>query len=133
MNIIPRSLMEQLKDKDEFLDYTDKDLDRLYLLGQLVGQDRLTQLYAMVDEGKKIRGFLWLSIDPVTLNLWVTLLVIEKGYQNYKRNIENVFQFSKKIKDTLGLKKLKAMSGTPKALQRITGAKPSKLTVVEVV
>ena len=65
-NLIPQDLLLQLKG-DEFLNYNEKDLERLYLYGQIVAQDKLTQIYALVDEGKKIRGVLWLSIDPITL------------------------------------------------------------------
>ncbi len=131
MNLIPRSLFQQLK-KGDFEGYSDKDLDRLYLYGQLVGQDRLTQIYAMVDEEKKIRGVLWLSIDPITLVLYVTLCVIDPGFQNYKKNITEVVNFCRKIRQQLGLKKVRAFTKNPNVYTKLFGAKKSKLTCVEV-
>ncbi len=131
-NLIPRDLMLQLKTK-EFLGYTEEDLDRLYLFGQLVAQDKFSQIYALVDDEKKIRGVLWLSIDVIMKHLWVTLLVIDKSCQNYKKNMREVFEFSKKIKESLKLKKLRAQTHNPKAYERLFGAKRSKLTTMEVI
>jgi len=130
-NLIPQDLLLQLKG-DEFLNYNEKDLERLYLYGQIVAQDKLTQIYALVDEGKKIRGVLWLSIDPITLWMYITLLVIDKSFQNYKENVKAIYEFCKKIKQRLGLRGLRALTKTPKAFCKMFGAKRSKLTLVEV-
>jgi len=130
-NLIPQDLLLQLKG-DEFLNYNEKDLERLYLYGQIVAQDKLTQIYALVDEGKKIRGVLWLSIDPITLWMYITLLVIDKSFQNYKKNVKAIYEFCKKIKQGLGLRGLRALTKTPKVLCKMFGAKRSKLTLVEV-
>jgi hypothetical protein len=130
-NLIPKSIFKELSRRD-FLSYDDKDLERLYLYGQLVAQDKLTQVYAMVDDDKVIRGVLWLSIDPIILWLYVVLCVVDKKFQNYKKNITRIVGFSRKIQKDLGLKGVRALTPTPGAYIKMFGAKKSKLTVVEV-
>ncbi len=130
-NLIPKSIFKELSKRD-FLNYDDKDLERLYLFGQLVAQDKLTQVYAMIDEDKIIRGVLWVSIDPIILWLYVVLCVIDKSFQNYKKNITKVFEFCRKIQKDIGLKGVRALTPTPGAYIKMFGAKRSKLTMVEV-
>jgi len=130
-NIIPEEIFRQLK-KGDFYDYNEKDLERLYALGQFIGQDQTNFIYALVNKEKKIKGVLWLAVDLVTLHLWITLLIIDKEYQKYKANMQELYQFIKGIQKQYGLKKIRALVRAPRTFEKLFGAKKSKSILMEV-
>ena len=76
-NLIPRELFEQVKKKDP-----DIIVDNLYKFGPQQLLSNLNFIYVMVDGKSKIKGILWAGVNDFTNNLEVSILSVDKEYQN---------------------------------------------------
>lgn len=89
--LIPRDLVENVKGRtftvDQFYEYQTKQVGNPYNF-----------LYAMVDENKKIHGYLWAETNLLDSSLFVNTFSINKEHWGKGEAIEKVCEFLKVLK-----------------------------------
>ena len=94
--IIPVELIENVKGRtftpDQFYEYQESQVDNSY-----------NYLYALIDESKKIQGYLWAEINMLDDSLFVNTFSINKDYWGKGKAIPTVIEFLKDLQ-----KKVKA-------------------------
>ncbi len=73
-SLIPRYLVDQVKDKD----WT---TDRFYELAEMILGSPFTLLGVFADKEHTVKGFLWATINPLSMCIHVQVLSIDKEYQ----------------------------------------------------
>ncbi len=95
---IPPYLFEQVKGADF-------KIERIYQFGPLVLMNPLTFFYALADkETEKIKGILWLSVNPFEEIFYVQMLSVNKEYQNNGDVLKETLGFIRSIPDYKTLK-----------------------------
>ena len=74
-DLIPRYLIDQAKDKD----FT---TERFYAIAPLLVANRFNIVGLFVDNNKNVKGFLWVTINILSEQLYVSVISIDKEYQN---------------------------------------------------
>lgn len=121
---IPRYLFEQVKS-------VDFKIDRLYQFAPLALANPLTFFYVLADkESEKIKGVLWAEVSPLTENLIVHTLSIDKEYQG-NGTLNSALEFLEKIKEQEGLIKLQMVSSRTKFYEKEQGWKRSNRIILE--
>lgn len=127
-NLIPRSLFEQIPDRD----YEVEDLYKYMplVLQEVVNAEGKRQpnpfvhIYAMVDSQSHIKGVLWADIDPIDKKMRVLALSVDKAYQGGA--IKEAVAFLATIIAPTELKRtIDFVTTRPRAYER-AGAKRSK-------
>lgn len=121
--LIPRYLLEQVKDGDW-------DLDLLYQYGDLVAQHPLTLLYVLADKDYVIKGLLWGAIEPLSKTISIYVLSVDKEYQDRGGPILYAREFARNLKEKMGFKKTEFPTTKPRAFERL-GFKRSKVVMME--
>ena len=123
INLIPRHLIEQVKDER-------CDVDRFYKGAQNAVTNPLVGFYVLVDNKCKIKGVLWYSLNEIEAVIYIHLLSIDKEYQ-FSDVLKEVVDFSKGFKlgpDYTGI--MRFITNRPKAFEKV-GFKPSKKIIME--
>lgn len=123
MNLIPRKLMQQVKNQD-------LNVDLLYSAGEQITGNPFSLLYAIADKESRIVGALWATVAPLENTIWVQILSVDKDYQN-KSIIPGAMDFVKRVRDELSVKLVKCVTTRPRALEKY-GMKRSRNIIMEV-
>ena len=107
LKIVPRYLFEQIKNRKW-------DVDRLYEYGPLFITNPLNRFWVLTDIDHKVKGVLWITIDPITEFIAVNILSIDKEYQRLNGSlrsrpsdvIRRTVEFLHKVQDELKAKKV---------------------------
>lgn len=105
--LIPRYLIDQAKDKD----FT---TERFYALAPMLIANKLNIIGLFADADNKVKGFMWATINILSEQLYVSVISIDKEYQNCSGDVlQCVFEVIKgfpndiSIKQTIKIAKLK--------------------------
>ena len=123
-HLIPRDLIEQIKDRDY-------PSDRLYAIGEYITKNPCTLLYALADPEHKIKGILWATVSLLDERMYVNLLSIAKEYQNHGQALKVVHENLEKIQTNLKLKGIRWITTRPHAFER-QGFKRAQSVMMEV-
>jgi len=122
VNLIPRSLVEQIKDR-EF------EVDRFYEFGTVIAKNPLTILAVFANKENLVKGFLFGNISPLDLWLHINILSIDKKYQG-KGIINEATNILKSLVKEHNLKGIKMSTTRPGAFKK-EGYTRSKYTVMQ--
>ena len=109
---IPLRLFEQIKEKD-----SDVIIENLYKFGPAQLNSESNFIYVMVNDRFEIKGVLWAGINEFSENLEVSVLSVDKEYQN-SGACEKMFEFLKEIRKEHSLRKIRWMTNRGKSQQR---------------
>jgi len=129
---IPRYLIDQVRDKnydtDDFIKY--QELNCLVADNQGFKVNPFNHLYALVDNGNLVKGFLWFVIEPLTKDLLVNTFSMDKEYwfggYAMKKASDHIKDLMKKMK----IKKCFWSTNYPKHSER-QGFKRSRSVLME--
>lgn len=89
--LIPIELIELVKGRtftpQEFYDYQEQQADNPY-----------NHLFVLIDEAKKIHGYLWAEVNSLDNSLFVNTFSISKDYWGKGEAIEKVIEFLRELK-----------------------------------
>lgn len=121
--LIPESLVEAVKGRtfspEEFYEYQEKQVDN---------QNNL--LYVLIDEAKKIHGYLWAELNILDGSLFINTFSISKEYWGKGSSIKYVVEFLRLIKDQTKAPRVFWITTNPKFFSKM-GFKPSKNVIME--
>lgn len=122
---IPSYLFEQVKGADF-------KIDRIYQFGPLLLASPLTFFYALVNkETSVIKGILWAEINPLSENLAIHILSVDKEYQG-NGTLDKALDFVRVIQKEQNLQKIQITTICPKTYERKHGWSESKKRIMEV-
>lgn len=122
--LIPSYLFEQVKG-GEF------KIDRLYQFGPMLLASPLTFFYALADkETSLIKGILWAEINPLSENLVIHTLSVNKEYQG-NGTLDKTLDFVRTIQKRENLRKIQITTICPKTYERKHGWHKSKKRIME--
>lgn len=91
--VIPKELIENVKGRtytvDQFYNYQEQQVDNPF-----------NYLFALIDENKKIQGFLWAESNIMEGSLFVNTFSIQKEYWGKGKAIAKVVKFLEELKKT---------------------------------
>lgn len=122
MNLIPRRLMDQVKSQE-------LNIDLVYSAGGVITSNPFTLLYAIADKENQIVGVFWATVAPIENTVWGQILSVDRDRQD-KSIVPSAINFLKKIRDELGLKRVKCVTTRPRALGKY-GMKRSRNVIME--
>ncbi len=122
-NRIPIELFKQIKNSDF-------KIERIRQFAPLALMQPLTFFYILSTDDDKIKGFLWAEINPLTENLFVHTLSIDKEYQGGDA-LEKAFDFIDQIRQEQNLKKIQMVTVCPKTYEKKHGWVRSKKIIME--
>lgn len=123
LSLIPRYLVDQVKGRD----WT---TDAFYDNEKIIVNNPFGVLGAFVDK-ELVKGFLWASVSPLDMNINVHALSVDKEFQG-KTILKEAANIMRKIRDQLGLKKIRFITSRPNAMES-AGFKRTNRTIMEVV
>lgn len=85
----------------------------------------------MADENNKIKGILWAEISPLTENLNVHILSVDKEYQG-NGTLDKTLDFMRIIQKEQNLNKIQITTICPKTYERKYGWRQSKKKIMEI-
>lgn len=123
IRLIPTELIESVKGKtftpDQFYSYHEEQSDNPY-----------NMLYAVIDKGKKIQGYLWAEINLLDKSLFVNTFSVSKEYWGKGKAIPLVVEFLKELKKKLGSPRIYWITTNDKFFSK-HGFKRSKNVLME--
>jgi hypothetical protein len=122
VRLIPRYLLEQIKPKTF-------DPDRFYTLGPAITKNPLLSL-GVFTKDDFVKGFMWAAINPLTEQLLVHVLSIDKEYQS-KGVLGEVRGILKRIVKQRNLKGATFGTRAPRAFEKF-GYKRTNMHLMEV-
>lgn len=131
-DLIPRYLVEQIKDRE----YTTESFYKFHEANCMVNTEHgrilnpLNHLYVIADEEKKIKGYLWFVIDPMTSDLVINTFSIDKKYWYKGKAVQFLVEHVKKLLKELKLNKVFWVTKHPKHSERY-GFKRSRHVLME--
>lgn len=111
-NLVPSRLLEQLKLGMPV------NLDMMRRMGHAAVQTGLSVLYVFADEKHVIRGFMWLTVSPVTESLYVDAVSFDPEFQDGKTPHELIKPILRATKQEFGAKNIFTMTRTPRAAKK---------------
>jgi N-acetylglutamate synthase-like GNAT family acetyltransferase len=129
---IPKSLVEQVKDRD----YSVEDFYKYHELNCLVhGKEGPTlnpfhHLYVIVDKENMVKGFFWFVIDALSKDVFINTFSMDPEYWENGKAMKLVIDYMKEILKKLKLKKVYWFTRYPKHSER-HGFKISKNILME--
>ncbi|MBA7600490.1 hypothetical protein ES703_07545 [subsurface metagenome] len=126
--------------------HRDWEVDSLYDCLPLFVANPLNRFWALTDIASKIKGFLWITIDPVVGMIAVNILTVDREYQNVngslsktpseivKKVVEHLHKFQDELKAKGGIelkRKIFWSTARPKAFER-AGAKRHNRIIMEI-
>lgn len=89
--LIPGTLIENVKGRtftpEEFYKYQEMQIDNPF-----------NYLYALIDEAKKIQGYLWMEVNPLDMSMFVNTFSIDKKYWGKGNAIPKAIEFLADLK-----------------------------------
>lgn len=129
---VPTYLVEQVKHRDYSVENFYKYQDSLCLRSGVNGPELnpFSHLYVLANKENLIKGFLWFSIDPLTLDMIIQTYSVDKEYWKDGGAVEKLCAHVKEIHRKAKLNKIYWITNYPKHSQRF-GFKPSKSILME--
>ncbi len=125
--LIPRPLVEQIKPKLP-------DVDRFYNVLRAFGASQsfwaVNYLGVFADHEHIIKGFMWLTLNPITMELHANMLSVDPMYQN-KGILGEAKNIAQKLMKEVHAEKLTISTRAPKVFER-NGWKRDTVTTMEV-
>ena len=125
-SIIPRPLVEQIKPKLP-------DVDRFYNVLRMLSAGQtfwaVNYLGVFADHEHIIKGFMWLSLNPITGVLHANMLSVDKAYQN-RGILGEAKNIAQKLMKEIHAEKLTIGTRAPKVFER-NGWKRAAVTSME--
>jgi len=122
---IPKYLIEQIKKRDyevdKFLQYQEKLCS---------SKNPLSHLYVLANPDNLVKGFLWLTIDPLTGNILIQTYSVDKEYVKDGKAVEKLKEFILSFKDKGNFNKVYWLTAYPKHSLK-HGFKKSKSVLME--
>jgi hypothetical protein len=129
---IPKSLVEQVKDRD----YTVEDFYRYQEINCLRNTPEgptlnpLNHLYVLVDKENLTKGFVWFTIDTLSKDIYIHTFSMDKEYWFQGKVVFKLAEFIKDFKKKAKLKKVYWITNYPKHSMR-HGFETSKAVLME--
>jgi N-acetylglutamate synthase-like GNAT family acetyltransferase len=121
--LIPVELIDAVKGRtftaDQFYKYQESQIDSPY-----------NYLYALIDESKKIHGYLWAESNLLDGTLFVNTFSIDKKYWGKGKGIEKAVEFLRTLKDKIKAPRVYWLSTNERFFLK-HGFKRSKMTLLE--
>ena len=125
--LIPRPLVEQIKPKLP-------DVDRFYNVLRAISSGQafwaMNYLGVFADHEHVIKGFMWLTLNPITNVLHANMLSVDKAYQN-KGILGEAKNIAQKLMKEVRAEKLTISTRAPMVFER-NGWKRAAVTLMEV-
>ena len=126
-SLLPRPLVEQIKPKLP-------DVDRFYNVLRALSSGRsfwiTNYLGVFADHEHVIKGFMWLTLNPITGVLHANMLSVDPAYQN-KGILGEAKNIAQKLMKEVHAEKLTISTRAPNVFKR-NGWKISAITLMEV-
>lgn len=125
INLIPRYLVEQIKDRE----FT---VDRFYEFAPFFAKNQYAIIWAFSDKENMVKGFLLGQVNP--LDEWIHVSIITADKEYFSKGIvkEATNLLKKKIQEPYSLKGIKFKTTRPAAFEK-AGFKKSKHINMELV
>lgn len=124
--LIPRPLVEQIKPKLP-------DVDRFYNVLRAISSGQafwaMNYLGVFADHEHVIKGFMWLTLNPITGVLHMNMLSVDKAYQN-RGILGEAKNLAQKLMKEVHADKLTISTRAPRVFTKY-GLKPSAMTMME--
>lgn len=121
--IIPQELIDNVKGRtftpEQFYNHQESQVDNPY-----------NYLYALIDEDKKIQGYLWAEVNVLDGSFFVNTFSITKEYWGKGKAIPMVIEFLKEIKNKNKIPRIYWCTTNDKFFAK-NGFKRSKITLME--
>lgn len=121
--LIPIELIEAVKGRtftpEQFYDYQESQID-----------NPNNHLYAVIDEAKKIHGYLWAEINMLDKSLFINTFSIGKEHWGKGKAIDKVIHFIKEVNQTVKAPRIFWISSNGKFFKK-HGFKASKNILME--
>lgn len=129
---IPKVLVEQVRDKDFTVEDFYKYQEMVCLQNGNEGPvlNPLNHLYVLVNDENLTKGFVWFIVDPLTKDLVINTVSVDKEYWNNGKAIKKGLEFIKGIRDKAKLNKIYWITNHPKHAERY-GCVKSKSILME--
>jgi len=129
---IPKSLVEQVKDRDYEVEdfYKYQELHCLRQTSEGPTLNPLNHLYVLVDKENLTKGFVWFTIDTLGKDIYIHTFSMDKEYWFSGKAVEKLATFIKDFKKKADLKKVYWITNYPKHSMR-HGFKRSKSVLME--
>lgn len=92
--LIPIDLIENVKGRtftpEEFYRYQEMQIDNPF-----------NYLQALIDENKKIHGYLWMEVNPLDISMFVNTFSVDKEYWGKGEAIAKAIEFLRDLKDRI--------------------------------
>ncbi len=121
-NLIPRYLVEMIPDR-QF------EVEEFYRLGNVFIQDPLQLLFALINEDKLVKGFMWFHVVAFTKSIFVNAFAVDPQYRGGA--IEYALEHLRAYYDRLKLTGAIRWSTTQPELYEKHGLKRSKFILME--
>ena len=123
---IPPQLFEQIPKRNW-------EVNKLYAYGPIFIQNPFNAIWVMQDIALKIKGVLWVTIDPVVEIIAVNVLSVDKEYQQLngslrntasgiiQKTVEHLHKFQDELKEKFGIELKREILGAttrPRACER---------------
>lgn len=130
--VIPRYLVEQIRDKDYTVDdfYKYLEIGCLRYTEEGPTLDPFFHVYALVSKDNVTKGFLWFTIDPLSKDLCIQVYSVDKEYWNHGKAVKVLAEHVKDIVKKASLNKVYWITRYPKHSERY-GFKKSDSILME--
>lgn len=131
---IPRYLVEQIKKKDytieDFYKFHDANTLRPSPTGPTLNP--LSHLYVLADPEYQTKGFVWMTVDPLSKDIVIQTYSVDKEYWKGGGAVDKLCEHVKDIRRKAHLNKIYWITDYPRHSQR-HGFKQSKSVLMEFV
>ncbi len=125
-SLLPRPLVEQIKPKLP-------DVDRFYNVLRALSSGQsfwaVNYLGVFADHEHVIKGFMWLTLNPITYVLHINMLSVDNAYQN-KGILGEAKNLAQKLMKEVHAEKLTISTRAPRVFAKY-GLKPSSVVAME--
>ena len=94
----------------------------------MITSDPLTIIYAFVDDQSMIKGFIWTSINPLTQELRLSVLSVDKEYYG-SDVLPNIKELIIEMLKAIGIKKCVWSTTRPEAFEKVGFVKSDLITM----
>jgi hypothetical protein len=130
--LVPRYLVEQIKDRDYSIDdfFKFQELNCLTYENGKPTLNPLNHLYVLANPDNIVKGYLWFIIDPLTKDIILNTFSIDKEYWFLGLAVKKLVAFMKENMLSLGLKRVFWINKYPKHSEKY-GFKKSKYSIMQ--
>lgn len=130
--LIPRYLVEQVKDRDYEVDdfFKYQELNCLMQKDGVPTLNPFNHLYALVNPKNIVKGYMWASIDPLSKEMIINTFSVAKEYWHHGEAIKVLSSHVKEILKKLKISKVYWLTTSPKHSKKF-GFKASKSVLMQ--